>query len=95
MKYSLENHHDDVKVELEALMLELGLDSEGIDGFSYVDLKSAVLSTYPIFEPIDFADPSAESLPSFINYIKKNKAILKGRKLIYMYKLTKWRIQNG
>lgn len=95
MKYSLENHHDDIKVELQALMLELGCDPEGIDGFDYVDLKTAASNVYPVFEAVDFNNPAAESLTSFVNHMKKVKAVLKGRKLIYMYKLTKWRIQNG
>jgi hypothetical protein len=95
MKYSLENHHDDIRVELQALMLELGQDPEGIDGFSYVDLRTAALNAYPVFESINFDNPATESLTSFTNHMKKVKAVLKGRKLIYMYKLTKWRIQNG
>lgn len=95
MKYSLENHHDDIRVELQALMSELGKDPEGIDGFDYVDLRAAASDLYPVFETPNIDDPAAESLTSFANHIKKMKAILKGRKLIYMYKLTKWRIQNG
>lgn len=95
MKYSLQNHHDDIKIELEALMSELGCDPEGVDGFSYVDLRAEALAAYPIIEEMDLNDPNSESLQSFVNYMKKVKAVLKGRKLIYMYKLTKWRIQNG
>lgn len=92
MKYNAQNHLEDIQAELNALMMDLGMDPENMSNISFVDLKNSIKNTYAIGTTLDPNDPNIDNDPNLAIFLQRAKAVVNARKLIYIHKLVSGRI---
>lgn len=95
MKYNAQEHLNDIQSELSALMVDLGLNPENINNTSFLDLKNAIKNTYALLEDVGRSalskDTFEDSLIAAV-YLKRVRAVLNARKLVYLNKIVSKRV---